>query len=98
MKGVGFYLEYPNNVEKRKATRKSLGNHSGNVVAVFDGTVFYTSGCVAVECISAVFFVENSPVCNGSVATEYLDQRCKYISERQAREIHPELFKVLDMD
>ena len=36
MNGVRFYLEYPNSAEKRKATRKRLGNHSGNVIAVLD--------------------------------------------------------------
>lgn len=34
MKDYTFYLEYPTLKDKRKATRKELGNHSGTVLAV----------------------------------------------------------------
>jgi len=33
-----FYLEYPDAKSKRKATRKNLGHHTGNCVAIVKGT------------------------------------------------------------
>jgi hypothetical protein len=96
MKGIRFYLEYPNQTEKNKATRESLGNHSGNVIAVLEGTEFITRFGPVIECLSAVFYQENSPVAAGAVSLDILAERTKRISEDQAREIHPELFKRLD--
>jgi hypothetical protein len=102
MKGVRFYAEYPSAKEKRNATRKELGNHSGNVVALFydfiswynrgDGISTF-SGC---DALAGVFDEPNSPVATTTVGFEYLRERCKRISEEQAREIHPELFNRLD--
>lgn len=92
MKGFKFYLEYDDEKEKRKATRKNLGDHSGNVVAVF-GEFDH----VAVkDCLGAVFFVGNSDVACSTVSYDYLRENCKRISEKQAREIHPKLFARLD--
>ena len=45
MNGVRFYLGYPNSAEKRKATRKRLGNHSGNVIAVLDNDNYNKRFC-----------------------------------------------------
>jgi len=98
MKGYTFYLEYPSQAEKRKATRKHPGNHSGNVIATF-GTWFTggSSGAM-IECVSAVYEWPNSAVCSSSVSISYIRERCKRISEAQAREIHPRLFDYLDMN
>jgi len=98
MKFVKFYLEYPNNAEKRRATRKDLGNHAGNVIAVLDNGTYISGGEPVGDSLSAVFFRPNSPVATGGVSLAYLRERAKRISEKQAREIHPELFLRLDQD
>jgi hypothetical protein len=51
-------------------------------------TTYYTA--------HAVQDIPNNPVCFGSYSDGYLREKCKDISEKQAREIHPNLFKVLD--
>ena len=108
MLGINFYLNYPNKTEKHKGTRKNPGNHSGNVVAVFTkhergkwtnfpDWISYGSGPIA-GAVGALFYEPNSVVCSTSVGLSYLDDRCKRISEKMAREIHPELFRYLDQD
>ena len=92
MKGYTFYLEYPTTKEKKNATRKMLGNHSGNVIAVFGKWYKSSVNEYQKECVSAVFDHANSVCCGGSVGSEYLTDRCKKISEKQAREIHQNLF------
>lgn len=99
MKDFTFYLEYPNKTEKRKATRKSLGLHTGNCIAVYEPTKleqYKINRCF--ECASAVMGVANSPINWGAVSPEYLTETCKKISEKQAREIHPELFNYLGQE
>ncbi len=97
MKGVRFYLEYPNSLEKRKATRHNLGNHEGNVIAVLDnGNYISSGGDPTADALAAVFYRKNSPIAGTGVSLEYLQERCKRISEATAREIHPQLFIRLD--
>ena len=97
MKGLKFYLEYPNNKNKREGTRKKLGNHSGNVIAVIDNTYHVGgTGKINADAIGAVFFHSNSAVVSTGVSDEYLREKCKRISEEQARKIHPKLFNYLD--
>jgi hypothetical protein len=104
MKGVRFYLEYPNKKEKRNATRKELGNHSGNVIAVLvDNVIVHPDGngvhwLSGYDAMAGLFDKPNSPVASSVVGLDYLDERCKWISEEKAREIHPELFKRLDYE
>ena len=98
MRGVKFYLEYPNNAEKRKATRTNLGNHEGNVIAVLDNGLYISGGEPVEDTLSGVFYRPNSPVATTGVSWQYLRERAKRISEKQAREIHPELFLRLDQD
>lgn len=95
MKGYKFYLEYPSIKDKRKATRKALGNHSGNVLAVFGNWYKIKNLYYKKDCISGVTDKPNSECCGNNVCDEYLLQ-CKRIGEKQAREIHPNLFYVLD--
>lgn len=96
MKGYTFYLEYPTLKDKRKATRKYLGNHSGIVLAVY-GDWFSPGGHYSKkECVSSVYDRPNSEVCTSSVCDTYIKDKCKRISEKQAREIHPNLFQYLD--
>ena len=95
MKGYKFYLEYPNKTEKHKGTVKNPGNHSGNVLAVFND-IFWGKDGWLYEAEGAVLFTSNSPVGSTSVSPGYIEEKCKRIPERLAREIHPELFKVLD--
>ena len=96
MRGVKFYLEYPDSTEKRKATRKALGNHSGNVIAVLDNGLFISGGQVVTDGIAGVYDWPDSPPASTGVSLEYLRERTKRVSEATARTIHPELFKWLD--
>ena len=96
MKGFTFYLEYPTTKDKKQGTRKELGKHSGNVIAVFGEWYKGGSNEYQKECASAVFDHANSVCCGGSVGYGYLNTRCKKISEKQAREIHSNLFDYLD--
>jgi hypothetical protein len=97
MNGIKFFLEYENKTEKNKGTRKNPGNHSGNVVAVLDDTLRINKDGAHYDAIGAVFFTRNSGVGSTSVHNDYLREKCKRISEKQAREIHPSLFSFLDM-
>ena len=96
MKGITFYLEFENNSNKRKATRKNLINHSGNCLAVFNGREHILPDYKSIEAIGAVFYTKNSPCCFTSASFDYLQERCKKISEKQTKEIHPELFNYLN--
>lgn len=98
MKDYHFYLEYPTAKDRRAGTRKNPGNHSGTVVVVFtDRETQYRSGNDWMyECISSVQDTPDGAVCSGSASYGYLRERCKRISEKLAREIHPTLFHYLD--
>ena len=96
MKGFKFFLEYENKTEKNKGTRKNPGNHTGNVVAIIDGTLKVWQDGASYDGFGGVYYTRNSPVGSTSIAPGYLQEKCKRISESQAREIHPELFKFLD--
>lgn len=96
MNGFTFYLEYPSLKDKRKATRKTLGNHSGNVMAVFGDWFSIAGHYYKKECVSALQNVPNSVVCCSSACDTYIKENGKRISEKQAREIHPNLFTYLD--
>ncbi len=88
MKGVRFYLEF-----RDKSKRQS----SGTVVAalVLNGS-YRSSGRVCYEAIAGLFDQANAPVAGTGVALDYLRQKCKRISEAQARITHPALFERLD--
>jgi len=96
MKGVRFYLEYENKTEKNKGTRKKLGRHTGNVLAVFFESSWIRHGELIFEAIGAVYFHLNSGVCCSATSASYLKENCKRISELQARGIHENLFVYLD--
>lgn len=97
MKGYTFYLEYPSRTEKNKGRAKpgKLGNHQGNVIAKMEVNNWFN---FSHEAIVALYDTPNSFVCSGSVGMDYLHTRCKRISEKLAREIHPNLFLYLDDD
>jgi|GEM_PF-3420002 len=98
MNGWRFYLEHETAQDKRK------GKHTGNVVAIpvtEHGTpdrnhCFWNDQTYFIECVAAVLFHADSPACGCSVSVDWLRDVCKRISEQQAREIHPELFKRLE--
>jgi hypothetical protein len=98
MNGISFYLEYPNSREKRKATRKALGNHSGNVIAILENGTYISGGQAVKDGIAAVYDWPNSPPASTGVSLEFLRERCKRISEATARAIHPQLFEWLDRE
>jgi hypothetical protein len=93
MKGFKFYLEYESPAKKRK------GEHAGTVVAAFTGDEyqFIKDGEWMRECIATLTDSPNCPwVCSVNVSDEYLRKNCKRISEQKAREIHPNLFSILE--
>jgi hypothetical protein len=96
MKNYRFYLEYPMDENPKRHTRKEPGRHSGYCLAVLQGREYILPDLKSVECIGAVFFTRNSECCSCSVSFDYLQKYCKRISEKQAREIHPNLFKYLE--
>jgi hypothetical protein len=98
MKGYRFYLEYP-----YKAKHVRDAKHEGNVLALLldennQPMVHLCAGGYCFDCVHAMFAYPNSDVCSGSCDAEYLREYGKRISEAKAREIHPALFAVLDMD
>ena len=94
MNGVRFYLEYPNSAEKRKATRKRLGNHSGNVIATYGGPVAGPQG-ITLEAWAPTRKYPNSEVTKAKIPAIYLLNYCRSISEQDARAIHPNLFRAM---
>lgn len=96
MKGFHFFLEYANKTEKNKATRKDPKNHRGTVIAVMYENEYRIPGTDQHEAIASVQDIPNSSVCHTSASYGYLREKCLRISEKQAREIHPALFSVLD--
>ena len=95
MKGYRFYEELEN--KGRKGERSA-----GNVVALIleqdergHWWPIYMP-TFAVECICGLFAEPNSPVCGGQTARSYLWDKCRRVSEKRAREIHPALFEYLD--
>lgn len=96
MQGIRFYLEYSTPEDKRKATRKEPGNHSGNVFAAYVDNGPQLHG--GVDGAGAVYYQQNSPCASTSSSWDYLSTHCLRISERRAREIHPELFRYLEVD
>ena len=91
MKSYHFYLEYPSKGAKKAATRKQLGNHSGNIVAALPEN----RRADMVDCLSAVYGWPDSAVCSSSASLGWLRSNCLRVSEKQAREIHPNLFATL---
>ena len=88
MTGIRFYVEFHD---------KSKCQPGGNVVAVLAlNGAYWSSGRLCYEALAALFEQPDSPVASTGVALDYLRQRCKRISEVQARAIHPAVSKRLD--
>ena len=91
MKGIRFYEEFKN---KRKPETSK-----GNVIALLTDTRRIESHWkvqLIWDSVSAVFFRPNSSVCYSSVCQEYLQEKCKRVSEERARQVHPKLFEYLE--
>lgn len=95
MKDFRFFLEYPTNKDKRKATRNNLGNHQGTCLAV-SKSFYGQNGMIYNECAGGIYETPNSPCTWTSCTNGYLSETCKRISEKTARTIHPNLFKYLE--
>lgn len=88
-----FYLTYPSRKDLEAAI-DSLGNHSGNVIATFAGSIQGAQG------LSLAAWVPtqnkpNSEVTKAKISMIYLLDRCRAIGEPQARAIHPNLFRAI---
>lgn len=100
MKGYRFYAEYTSNAAKRRR------DPATNVVALeltnnrpcwlepwrYKSIRFPSTA----TCIAAVLSEPNSPVAGTAVSREHLQKKCRRVSERAARQIHPAMFAWLD--
>lgn len=88
-----YYLTYPDRKALEDA-RADLGNHSGNVIAVYAGP---TPGAQSLSMLAWVPTRNeaNSAVTRGKISLIYLTDYCRAISERDARSIHPRLFAAM---
>ena len=84
MKGYRFYEEF-------KDARK--GESAGNVLAV---DVRHDRGRMALAGFAAISDDPDSPVAYVGIGFDWLNQRCKRVTETRARQIHPALFRRLD--
>ena len=92
MIGYKFYLEYPSTKDKNKGTRKELGNHCSSVVAIMYNQYRIVNDGIMYDGIVGLTVAINPYVASSGVHSGYLKERCKLISEKQARLIHPNLF------
>lgn len=90
MKGIRFYLEHKTTYAKRKR------RHAGTVFAAFVCNGVHPMKGGGREGVGAVFDRPNSPTCGTSASWGYLRSYCRRITEKDARAIHPELFRILD--
>lgn len=98
MKGLRFYLEHDSAAAKRRR------QHCGTVLALFADAkgrplwrIEHRRHPQAVaEGIGALYREPNSPACSTAACSSYVSERCRRISESEARKIHPALFTYLD--
>lgn len=93
MKDLRFYLEHGSPADKRRK------NHNGNVFARFLDIAPRPAASgddLMVEGVGAAYDRANAAVTTASASTSYLLKNCTRISEARAREIHPNLFSLLD--
>lgn len=90
MKGYRFYKEYDSPVDKRK------DKPNGNVFATWGEPYIGQEHELFIEGYGAVFYDPNSPCSFTSAQLAWVRDYCKRISEREAREIHPNLFRRIE--
>lgn len=91
-----YYLTYPDR-KSLEFARNDLGNHSGNVIAVYAGPIAGQQG------LSMFAWVPtggkaNAEVVRGRISLLYLIEYCRAINEAEARAIHPNLFRAIVED
>lgn len=106
MKGYRFYADYSSKAHKRADTTPRHVRKDGptpkpasNVVAVYlgdDGRELYNGG--GYDCATGIFDTPDSPVATSGVSPGYLRERCRRISEAEARRIHPRMFEYLEYE
>lgn len=94
MKGYRFYEEF---------TTKLKDKSAGNCLALYHGEGVETPEIVSrlryyLEGVGAIFLRPNSEVAVTGISREFLRERCKRVSEKRAREIHPILFEYIDRE
>jgi len=93
MDGITFYEEYTDKRKKKISTQNCIAvfkeNGIQHITQEGGTTTFY-------ECLSALFTYPDSSVASGGVSLEYIADYCRRVSEKHARNTHPELFKRLD--
>ncbi len=93
MGDLKYYLVYPDRKSLEDA-RDSLGNHSGNVIAVYAGPAAGQNGLSMFAWVPTRKHA-NAEVVRGKISLIYLIDYCRAISEAEARAIHPKLFQAI---
>lgn len=103
MKGYRFYANYDSAAHRRRdtvahrSTLRTTPDPAKNCIAVYlddDGRPLW-GGDNTMECAASIFADENSDVCTSGVGSRFLMERCRRISEAEARRIHPRMFEYL---
>lgn len=94
IKSYKYYLEYASYREKRRATKEDLGNHKGTILAVFIRP--NENGQLCAGAAGTAMDGNRSQITTHNIDENYLRTRCKRVSKKVAKEIHPELFSVLE--
>lgn len=93
MKGFTFYIEYKNKSEKRKNI-----NGINCIAAITENKPFKSSNDYCYDALGT-FMEDTIPndnrLCWGNYSLDYIQENCKRVSEKEAREIHPNLFNHL---
>lgn len=92
MKNYKFYLEFASPSHKRKGISKQ------NVLLTCGKYYINGSNIAVIESLSTVScdpVPNTSEMCWSEASREYIWDNCIRISEKKAREIHPNLFKIL---
>lgn len=93
MKGVRFYVDA--NVEGDDVPTRWFTSTQGNGIAVFFESVNHDG---SMECVGALTSGDgDGPYAGTSVYPEYLANFCKRVTEEEAQERFPELYKRVDM-
>lgn len=110
MKGNRFYADYSSKAHKRRDAMSPRHKRregptpapAANVIAVDveGGRIPYRiqRDRAVADCTAALFDTPDSDVTGTSVDASYLMERCRRISEAEARRIHPRMFEYLEYE
>ena len=92
MKGIRFYAEY---VHKDHVREREIAKRTGLAVFADTGRVIQGYGYTAYDCACSVTNNPDNGYWMSTCGDDYLADKCRRISEKQARALFPELFAYL---